>query len=605
MNVCRILKSLSVVVALSGLESVHAQFGVQFADSSFTARGYNAVYSLESGQILMLTDDSPARREGYVFLNSDTGAKLSSFFLDSSHGALLTPDGGQLLIAGSQGSIRTMGIHDPTSLEMIRRVQINLGDTLANTVGVGGQFEPTPDGQFIFGGVDLPAQVNFITRYDREFGRLWGTSFQFNGSFAVTGVETYPLPGGDVGFYAIFNLPDAASGGIRPTDVFGLLNGATGELKWSFSYKPPVGAIGNRTEDFRFTFGSDGSFFAHAAVVVDISNIGAPIDTSRAKVVRIQPDGQLAYSKTLSVDTASVVGEDYLDGQALLHFSFDDGRKTQFVVLSPSGAVQASAAVDGDLSSGDGDLTATRRSGTDFAFVRASYTGGQETLARLNLTNGDLEIRRLPNPFPGNPVYEAVGTSDAYPVSPFNTPRGIASVSKVLASETLNQLSSSFRMGFVELPRDGSFPTCITYTAATLQSTTPLPAVVVDSELIDLENGWTVSAYGGLAGFGAGGPAPDLTPMGVTVEVVCEDDGGGVVAPKLIVSRLNSTEFELSFDTVAGLDYEILRAGGLGGGGGGGGGFSTLQNVSGTGAPFKVTIASDAGAAFYQVLVRN
>ncbi len=598
-----IRKHLSLVLALAGFQTAHAQFGVQFSDPSFTAKGYNAVYSFESGQLLMLTDDNQARREGYIFVDSKTGAKLSSFFLDNGHGGLLTPNGDELLIAGSVGSIRSMGRYDPTTLSLTEKVQINLGDTLANTVGIGGQFEPTPDGSFIFNGTDLPGAVNFIAKYDREFVQLWATGFQFNGTFSRIGVEAYPLPGGDIGIFVFFNEQNPDTGRIQPVDIFGLLNGETGGLKWTFTYRPPVGAIGNRIENFRFTFGSDGSFFAHAAATIDISNITAPVDTSKAKVLRINPDGTLAYSKILAVDGAEVVGENYMDGYALLHFNFDGERKTQYVVLDSSGAIQATTAVDGGLSAGDGDLTATRRSGTDFAFVRASFSGGQETLARLNLTNGEMEFQRLPNPFPGNTVYEAVATSGSYPVAPYNTPGGLSSVSRVIASETLNQLSSNFRMGFAELPSDGGFPTCITYTPSTLGTTTPLPAVVSETEIIDLTEGWTTSAHGGLSGLGAGDLSPDLTPMSVTVEVVCEDDGvgGGITAPKIIVSRLNSSQVELRFDTVAGLSYEIVRSGALGGNGG----FATLQNVSGTGSPFAVTVTSDSSAAFYQVIARN
>lgn len=593
---------LFIGLALVSCQAAHAQFGVRFADPSFTAKGYNAVYSFESGQLLMLTDDNKARNEGYIFVDSKTGAKLSSFFLDNSHGGLLTPDGSELLITGSDGSIRTMGRYDPTTLSLINKVQIKLGDAPAGTTGIGGQFEPTPDGKFIFSGTDLPATVDFIAKYDREFAQEWATSFQYKGTFSPIGVEAYPLPGGDVGIYVFFNQVNAGTGRIEPIDVFGLLDGVTGDLKWTFTYQPPVGGFGNRIENFRFTFGSDGSFFAHAAVTIDISNINAPVDTSKAKVLRIHPDGTLAYSKTLAVDGAVVVGEHYLDGDALLHFSFDGERKTQFVILDSSGDVTASTAVEAGLSAGDGDLTATRRSGTDFAFIRAAFSGGQETLARLNLTNGELEFQGLPNPLPGNPVYEAVGTSGAYPVAPFNTPRGLASVSRVIAYETLNQLGSNFRMGFVELPSDGSLPTCIAYTPSTLRTTTPLPTVLSDTGIIDLMSGWTTSSHGGLGGLAAGDSVPDLTPMNVTVEVVCEDDGGDeeITAPRILVSRLNSSQLELRFETVAGLSYEIVRSNALGGAG-----LSTLQTVSGTGSPFTFTVTSDSTAVFYQVIARK
>lgn len=127
-----------LTILITGLTCGYGQYGVRFDDASFTAKGYQAVYSFESGQLLMLTDTPTARQEGYIFIDPDTGEKLSSFLLSNNHGALLTPDGEELLVAGSDGSSRAMGRYNPANLEVIQSVVIKLGDTLANTTGIGG-----------------------------------------------------------------------------------------------------------------------------------------------------------------------------------------------------------------------------------------------------------------------------------------------------------------------------------------------------------------------------------------------------------------------------------------------------------------------------------
>ena len=100
---------------MTSLSLGYCQFSVRFDDESFTAKGDQAIYSFQSGQLLMLTDTPGARQEGYIFPDSNTGEKLSSFLLDNDHGGLLTPDGSELLIAGRDGSLRTMGRYNPTT----------------------------------------------------------------------------------------------------------------------------------------------------------------------------------------------------------------------------------------------------------------------------------------------------------------------------------------------------------------------------------------------------------------------------------------------------------------------------------------------------------
>ena len=582
-----------------GIASVHGQFGIRIGDSSFTAKGYQAVYPFESGQLLIMTDNSPARNEGYIFIDSATGELISSFSLDSRHGAVLTPDSEELLMAGSDGSHRTMARYSPSTLELIERVGINLGDNLANTSGIGGNFEPTPDGHFIFNGTDLPGSVNFISKYDHTFNQLWSKSFQYNGQFSLTGVEAYPLPDGDIGFYVFFNALNPQTSRLEITDVFGLLDGSTGDLKWTFTYQPPLGAINNRLEDFRFTFGSDGSFFAHAAVQIDISNISAPLDRSRAKILRINSDGSLAYGKTVQLPDAVVLGENYMDGPALLHFSYNDEDNTQFVVIDSSGNLMGTTSVDNHLSAGDGDLTATRRSGSDFAFVRASFSPGGENLARINLTDGSMEFQQLPISFPGNPVYEAVGSISAYPVAPFNSPGGFPSVSPVLAAEVLNGLSQDYRIDIIELPTDGSFPSCITYTPSTIVQGSALSVELADIEIIDLENGWEVSEYSGISGFTPSDVSPDLAALNPDIQILCEDDGSGPQDIHVNFVRTGPETGELSFTTVSGTSYSIQRSGILDGQSP----FSDMQTVVGTGDVFTMTIPLSDDQEYFRVII--
>ena len=284
----------------------------------------------------------------------------------------------------------------------------------------------------------------------------------------------------------------------------------------------------------------------------------------------------------------------------MLHFSFDDEDKTQFVVLDANGNVTGNTAIDSKLSGGDGGLTATRRSGTNIAFIRADMTGGQETLARLDLTNGDIELRRLPSAFPGNPVYEAIGTSGSYPVAPFNTPGGLSSVSRVLGAEILNSLSSDFQMELIELPVDGSYPTCITYTASSIPLITPLPTSFGSAEIINLDDGWSTSGYSGPNGLKTSDISPELVTMNVAVEVICEDDGGGIVAPAVSFVKTSPTKGELRFDTTAETIYKIQRVGVLNRVDA----FEDLQTVPGDGQMFSLEITLDGGQEYFRVVTQ-
>lgn len=434
-------------------------------------------------------------------------------------------------------------------------------------------------------------------KYNRDFEQLWATSFHYNGSFSPVGVEAYPLPNGDIGFFAFFNQINPATGALEIVDVFGLLDGLTGEKKWTFTCRPPLGALNNRLENFRFTFGSDGSFFAHAAVQIDISNINAPVDFSSARILRLKPDGTLAYSKTIKVTDAVVLGEHYMDGYAMLHYSFDDEAKTQFVVLDASGNLTGNTAVDYHLSSGDGDLTATRRSGSNYAFVRASFSPGGETLARINLEDGAMEFKQLPSPFPGNPEYEAIGALSSYPLAPFNTPREFSAVSHVIAGEILNALTSDYRMEIIELPVDGRFPDCITYTPSPITLFSPQSVSMADVDIIDLEDGWSTGTHGGLSGFTEGSLSPQILPMDVTVQVVCEDDGGG--APGISFVKISPTMGELSFQTSAGSTYTIQKAGVMDGVSP----FVDLQQVIGDGQMFSLEIPLGLDQEYFRLQI--
>ncbi len=502
----------------------NGQWSVRFEDPSFTNKGILEAYAFESGQLLLLTDTAKVRHNGYIFVDPQTGAKLSSFLLGDNHGALLTPDTTQLLIAGDDdGTIRTIGIYDPETLAFLDGVEVDL----SNLGGKGGLFEPTPDGKFVFVGSDVPAKMGFVSKYDPNsntpFEKLWTTGFSFKGLGGL--FEGYPLPSGDVGIFSFYQFLNGAGTGFEIYDVFGLLDDETGEFNWTFAFQPPLNASGQRLEVIRYTFGSDGSLFAHAAAQVDFSNIGAE-DLSKAKIFRINPDGTMAYSKLLTVAGAKVQGEFYLDGYSLLYYTWEDDDQTQFIIVDPSGNVTGNAAIAQKLSSG-GDVTAARRSGTDFAFIRMSLTSGEETLARMNLTNGAMEFMKLPPAiaFLGGGEFRVVTTPRGDPSSPFFSAFGIPGVSGSLAVNVLNQLASDFKVDLVELPVDGGFPSCVDLTTSAVTLIDPLPYVLSDEMIISFDDeAFAPSAHDGLPELGAsdGTPGLDLTLMEPVVTVICE-----------------------------------------------------------------------------------
>jgi len=590
-------RTATIISFITALSLSHAQFGLRFSDESFTAEGFNEVYTFGNDQLLVMTDTVVANEEGYIFVDPNTGQLLSSFRLGPRHGALMSPDQQELLMAGSDGTVRTIARYSPTSLELIERAGISLGDSLANTTGIGGGFEVSPDGTFIFSGTDFNQQVNFIAKYDGDFNQRWATSLTYNGMFSQVGIETYPLSNGDVGIFILFNSADPQSGQLVVTDVIGLLDGEDGRLKWTFSYRPPLGSFGNRIEDFRYTFGRDGSFFARATAIFDVSNPLEPVDTSTAKVLRITPDGALAYSKAVTLEGATVIGENYMDDFALLHFSYNDEDSTQFVVLGPNGSITASTAFDEHLTAGDGDLTATRREGTDLAFIRADFSPGGPILARLNLANGDIEFRQLPALLLGVPRYEAVGKVTAVPVAPFNTPEGFSSVSTVLAAELNNGPSMDFRIDLNELPADGSFP-LIDLQPSSFSTVTPLTAAVSGVSVIDQQDGWTTGPYSGLPPLTASEVAPSLLPMPVQIEVLSTDDANPPVPMTDLMLSIIGTgpaSAELSFLTVANTQYRIRNAITLTNRES----FEVVENVQGDGERFTLPISLDSEPEFF------
>lgn len=508
---------------LFNLPFTYGQWSVRFADPSFTNKGILEAYSYQSGQLFLLTDTEKARHNGYIFVDPETGAKLSSFLLGENYGALLTPDNANLLIAGDEGTIRNIGKYDPETLALIEGVEVDLN----TTGGKGGQFEPTPEGKFAFIGSDVPAKVGFVSKYDpysnSPFEKLWTTGFSFKGLGGL--FEGYMIPNGDVGIFSFYQFLNGAGTGYEIYDVWGLLAAETGEFKWTFTFQPPLNTPGQRLELLRYTFGSDGSFFAHAAAQIDFTNIGAE-DFSKAKIFRIKPDGTLAYSKLLTVAGATVKGEYYFDGYALLYYTLDEGDHTQFIVVDPDGNVTGNAAISQKLSSG-GDVTAALRSGTDFAFIRMSLTNGEETLARMNVTNGEMEFMKLPpaSAFLGGGEFRVVTTPEGDPNSPFFDAYGFPGISGSLAVNVLNPLTSDFKVDLIQLPVDGSFPSCVNYTASAATPMDPLPFVLSDETIVNLEDeAYTASAHDGLPGLAAfdGAPGLDLTSMDPTVEVICQ-----------------------------------------------------------------------------------
>lgn len=435
----------------------------------------------------------------------------------------MTPDKTNLLIAGDEGTIRTIGKYDPATLAFIEGVQVDLN----NLGGKGGLFEPTPEGKFAFIGSDVPGKVGFVSKYDpfsnSPFEKLWTTGFSYKGLGGL--FEGYVIPNGDVGIFSFYQLQNGAGPEIEVFDVWGLLGADAGEFKWTFAFQPPLNAFGQRLEFLRYTFGSDGSFFAHAAAQLDLLNIGAE-DFSKAKIFRIKPDGTMAYSKLLTVAGATVEGEYYFDGYALLYYTLDDGDHTQFIVVDPNGNVTGNAAITQKLSSG-GDVTAALRSGSNFAFIRMSLTNGEETLARMNVTNGEIEFMKLPpsSAFLGGGEFRVVTTPRGDPNSPFFDAFGFPAISGSLAVNVLNPLNSEFKVDLIELPVDGSFPSCVNYTASAVTPMDPLPFTLSDEIIVNFEDeAYTASAYEGLPALVAYDAAPglDLTSMDPAVTVICE-----------------------------------------------------------------------------------
>jgi hypothetical protein len=337
-----------------------------------------------------------------------------------------------------------------------------------------------------------------------------------------------------------------ASGTAYQTNVVGLLNGTNGSLKWSGVYT--TSQTGLTSEDHRFIFGADGSLFLS---IKTVNLLASATDTLR--VARVRPDGSLAYSKTLSLPGAIHEHQFYLGSQALVYYTHQQGGTDaiQFVVLDADGNVGANAALNAKLrGSGQIKLSAARREGTDFAFIRlecgfTGFTLPEHTLMRLNLSSGAMEFRKVPTPAPGVETYDVVTTPNGDALSPHNNFRGLAAVTTAMVGSTQVAAGGS-RVAFYELPSDGSLPACMPLSPSSVTAGSTVTPQLAAAVHIDLTDGATVTSRT-MPGMIQATALPTLQATPLTETVICPDDGGGDAAPTLAIRASGPGEVTVSW----------------------------------------------------------
>jgi hypothetical protein len=220
------------------------------------------------------------------------------------------------------------------------------------------------------------------------------------------------------------------------------------------------------------------------------------------------------------------------------------------VTLDESGNVVVNNALNCDL--GSRGLTAARREGTKMLFMRMQcdvVPTPEHSLIRLNLTNGVMDLRKLPAPGFGVEEYNLITTPAGDSFGEHFSPPGFAAVTTAIVGDT-DGLGGNGSVGFYELPCDGSFPTCLSLTASSVTPGTPLTTQVADVAHINLADGATAATQT-MPGMTTPLTAPLVQSLTVTETTVCPDDGidcnssGGV--PVLTIVRTPPDEATISW----------------------------------------------------------
>ena len=570
-----------------------AQFGKTFASPDVVSPTLNAVHQRVGGPITVILETDPANDDAYWVIDGTTGALRTGFRLDRRHGALDSPDGQEIRVAGAQQTadlqpVLFAGKYDATTLQAIAEMQLGIDKNSGyNLTG-----EVTPDGRFLYRGSLSPLEVNVIGKYDDAFSAQWGATLTFRGQFQPLGVEAYPLAGGPVGFLVEFPEPTAT--GVLRNHVLGALHGETGAPLWSAVVE--TRQTPTAIDDFRFVFGDDGSFFALRKTV----DLVQPAEDA-ASTARVRADGTLAYAKRISFPGAVLRGQYFLGEDTLFYLTFREAGadRLQFSVLDENGQPGATVALKCELrGSGSDRITAARRIGTKVVFLRfeAAVPGQspQQTLARWNLESGAIDLRRLPTTLLTGSRFDVITTPAGDFNSPFDNAAGIPARATALTSILTNPLGGPGTLAIYELPRNGDFPACFDLTPSPIVLGTPIPPSLSDAPLVDLSRGATVVPHT-MPGMVPALLRPTLTALNFTETSVCPDDPETAV-PTLAVLRQGTDRLEIRIPTEAGHRYRLEESDDLTH-------WQELQSRDGSGTPWLADIPFDANRGFFRVRV--
>lgn len=570
-----------------------AQFGKTFASPDVVSPTLNAVHQRDGGPITVILETDPANDDAYWVIDGTTGARRTAFRLDRRHGALNSPDGREIRVAGAQQTtdlqpVLFAGKYDATTLQAIAEMQLGIDKNSGyNLTG-----EVTPEGRFLYRGSLGPLEVNVVGKYDDAFSAQWGAALTYRGQFQPLGAEAYPLSGGPVGFLVEF--PEATATGLLRNHVVGALHGDTGAPLWSAVVE--TRQTPTAFDDFRFVFGDDGSFFALRKTVDLVQPAEGIVLTAR-----VRADGTLAYAKQVSFPGAVLHGQYFLGESTLFYLTFREAGadRLQFSVLDENGQPGATVALKCQLrGSGSDRITAARRIGTEVVFLRfeAAVPGQspQQTLARWNLKSGAIDLRRLPTTLLTGSRFDVVTTPAGDFHSPFDNAAGIPARTTALTSILTNPLGGPGTLAIYELPRNGDFPACLDLTPSPILPGTPVPPSLADSPLVDLSRGATVVPHT-MPGMVPALLRPTLTALTATETTLCPDDPETAV-PTLAVLRQGTDRLEIRIPTEAGLRYRLEDSEDLTH-------WKELQSREGSGIPWLADAPIDAERRFFRVRV--
>jgi hypothetical protein len=574
-----------------------AQFGRTFASPDFVPPTVNGTYSPAPGPLAVLLETSPASDEAHLFVDRDSGRTLSSFRLDPNHRAFPSPDATEVLVAGTTSfdtdpgpatilqPVYFAGRYQAGTLAPIEERQIgvdrNSGYNLTGQLG--------PDGAFVFSGTHAGLQANVVLRYSRDLLPAAGCAITYQGGHAILGLSVFPLANGTLGFHLPFPGTPDATGTAHNTHVLGLLD-SNGSLRWNVSLR--VTNSPTFQDSLHFVFGRDGSCFGSLKSL----DLLAPV-TDAVRVWRITPTGTIAYSHRLRVPGASLEWQYYLGGSALLYATFKESGadRIQLIALDPQGQLTRATALKAQLrGSGLIKLTAARRDGTDFAFLRLECAppgqSPQQTLARWHLATGALDLRRLPSPVPGGETYEIVTTPKGNaPGSNLAFP-ALEAVSATVVG-IRNQTGGGGHVGLYELPPTGAFPECLPLTPSAVTEGAAIPVVLSDGHPLDTTVPVTVIPH---APPGMVPPLtrPSLLATTLVEATLCPDDAGPP-ATSLSLVRTGPSTAELQVPTTPGFRYTLEQSSLSGP-------WTDLAQRVGDGALWTREITLDGNAAFYR-----